>query len=51
MNSVWSEELYRIHEMEPGTPISADIAQIGVHSEDIPLVRGDGKGSGSRERL
>jgi hypothetical protein len=38
MKSVWSEELYRIHEIEPGTPISADIAQIGVHSEDIPLV-------------
>ena len=36
--TVWSEELYRIHEIEPGTPISADIAQIGVHSEDIPLV-------------
>jgi PAS domain S-box-containing protein len=36
--SVWSEELYRIHEMEPGTPISADIARIGVHPDDIPLV-------------
>jgi len=36
--SVWSEELYRIHEIEPGTPISADIAQIGVHPDDIPLV-------------
>lgn len=34
----WSEELYRIHEMEPGGPISADIAQIGVHPDDIPLV-------------
>jgi len=36
--SVWSEELYRIHEMEPGTLISADIARIGVHPDDIPLV-------------
>ena len=36
--SVWSEELYRIHEIKPGTPISADIAQIGVHPDDIPLV-------------
>jgi PAS domain S-box-containing protein len=36
--SVWSEELYRIHEIEPGTAISADIAQIGVHPDDIPLV-------------
>jgi PAS domain S-box-containing protein len=36
--SVWSEELYRIHEIQPGTPISADIAQIGVHLDDIPLV-------------
>jgi PAS domain S-box-containing protein len=36
--SIWSEELYRIHEMEPGTPISADIARIGVHPDDIPLV-------------
>jgi PAS domain S-box-containing protein len=38
MKSIWSEELYRIHEMEPGTPISIDIAQIGVHPDDIPLV-------------
>jgi PAS domain S-box-containing protein len=38
MKSVWSEELYRIHEIEPGTPISTDIAQIGVHPDDIPLV-------------
>jgi len=36
--SVWSEELYRIHEIEPGTPISTDIAQIRVHPDDIPLV-------------
>jgi PAS domain S-box-containing protein len=36
--SVWSEELYRIHEIEIGTPISADIAQTGVHPDDIPLV-------------
>jgi PAS domain S-box-containing protein len=36
--SVWSEELYRIHEIEVGTPISADIAQTGVHPDDIPLV-------------
>jgi PAS domain S-box-containing protein len=36
--SVWSEELYRIHELEPGAPISTDIAQIGVHPDDIPLV-------------
>ena len=36
--SVWSEELYRIHEIKPGTPISADIAQTGVHPDDIPLV-------------
>jgi PAS domain S-box-containing protein len=36
--SIWSEELYRIHEMEPGMPISADIARIGVHPDDIPLV-------------
>jgi PAS domain S-box-containing protein len=38
MKSVWSEELYRIHEIEPGTPIPTDIAQIGVHPDDIPLV-------------
>jgi PAS domain S-box-containing protein len=36
--SVWSEELYRIHEIEPGTPISTDIAQTGVHPDDIALV-------------
>jgi PAS domain S-box-containing protein len=35
---VWSNELYRIHEIEPGIPISTDIAQIGVHPDDIPLV-------------
>jgi PAS domain S-box-containing protein len=39
MKSVWSEELYRIHEIEPGTPISTYIAQIGVHPDDIPLVK------------
>jgi PAS domain S-box-containing protein len=38
MKSVWSEELYRIHELKPGTPISSDIAQIGVHPDDIPSV-------------
>ena len=38
MKFIWSEELYRIHEIEPGTPISTDIAQIGVHPDDIPLV-------------
>ena len=36
--TVWSEELYRIHEIEPGTPISTDIARIGVHPDDRPLV-------------
>jgi PAS domain S-box-containing protein len=36
--TTWSEELYRIHEIELGTPISADIARIGVHPDDIPLV-------------
>ena len=35
---VWSEELYHIHEFEPGTPISRDIARIGVHPDDIQLV-------------
>ena len=35
--TTWSEELYRIHEIELGTPISADIARIGVHPDDIPL--------------
>ena len=38
MKYVWSEELYRIHEIDPGTPISADLAQIGVHPDDIPAV-------------
>ncbi len=38
MKSVWSEELYRIHEIEPGTPIPMDIARIGVHPEDIEMV-------------
>jgi len=35
---IWSEELYRIHEIEPGTLISTDIARIGVHPDDIPSV-------------
>jgi signal transduction histidine kinase len=39
MRSVWSEELYHIHEIEPGTPVSTDIALIGVHPDDIPLVK------------
>ena len=38
MKSVWSEELYRIHEIKSGTPISTDIAQLRVHPDDIPLV-------------
>jgi len=38
MKSVWSEELYRIHEIEPGAPIPTNIAQIGVHPDDIRLV-------------
>jgi PAS domain S-box-containing protein len=38
MRSVWSDELYRIHEIEPGTQISAEIAQIRVHPDDRPLV-------------
>jgi PAS domain S-box-containing protein len=35
---IWSEELYRIHEIEPGTSISTDIARLGVHPDDISLV-------------
>jgi PAS domain S-box-containing protein len=38
MRLVWSEELYRIHEIEPGTTISADIARSRVHPDDTPLV-------------
>ena len=36
--SAWSEELYRIHEIDPGTPIPADISSIGVHPDDIRSV-------------
>jgi PAS domain S-box-containing protein len=35
---IWSEETYRIHEIAPGTPVSADLARIGVHPDDIPSV-------------
>ena len=34
----WSEESYRIHEIDPGTPVSADLARIRVHPDDIPSV-------------
>jgi PAS domain S-box-containing protein len=37
---IWSEELYRIHEIAPGTPISTDLARIGVHPDDIETVNG-----------
>ena len=34
----WSEETYHIHEIDPGTPVSSDLARIGVHPDDIPSV-------------
>jgi PAS domain S-box-containing protein len=35
---IWSEEMYRIHEIEPGTPITTDIARLGVHPDDLASV-------------
>jgi hypothetical protein len=37
---IWSEELYRIHEIDPGTSISTDIARLGVHPDDVPIFYG-----------
>lgn len=34
----WSDELYRMHEIELATPISTDISRIGIHPDDVPLV-------------
>ena len=39
MKFIWSEELYRIHEIDLGTPISTEIAQVRVHPDDMSLVR------------
>lgn len=38
MESTWSKGLYRIHEIEPGTPISTDFPRIRVHPDDMHLV-------------
>jgi len=35
----WSKELYRIFEVEPGTPISLDVTLTRIHPDDIPSVR------------
>ncbi|HCT62010.1 MAG TPA: PAS domain S-box protein [Acidobacterium sp.] len=34
----WSEELYRIFEFEPGTPITFDLIGSRIHPEDLPLM-------------
>jgi PAS domain S-box-containing protein len=33
----WSEEIYRMHELEPGTPMTLQRAATYVHPDDIPL--------------
>jgi len=36
---IWSEELYRIFECEPGVPVTLDlIGTQRVHPEDIPMM-------------
>lgn len=35
----WSKELYRIFEVQPGTPITLDLTLTRIHPDDIPSVR------------
>jgi PAS domain S-box-containing protein len=44
----WSDELYRIYELEPGIPITLDVIRSRVHPEDISLYESM-KGSVRRE--
>ena len=34
----WSEELYRIYELEPGTPVTLELIRTRVHPEDMSLI-------------
>jgi len=34
----WSEQLYRIYEVEPGTPMTLDVMRARVHPEDLSLL-------------
>jgi signal transduction histidine kinase len=34
----WSDELYRIFEFDPGTPVTFELIETRVHSEDLPLL-------------
>ena len=34
----WSEQLYRIYEVEIGVPVTVDVMRAVVHPEDVPLV-------------
>jgi PAS domain S-box-containing protein len=34
----WSEELYRIYELEPGTPVTLELIRTRVHPEDVSLI-------------
>ena len=36
----WSEQLYRIFEFEPGTPVTIERITSRVHPEDLPMMRG-----------
>src|SRR5262249_3443492 len=35
----WSEQLYRIFEVEPGVPVTLEVIGTRVHPEDLPLLR------------
>jgi signal transduction histidine kinase len=35
----WSEQLYRIFEFDPGTPLTLELIGTRVHPEDMPLLR------------
>jgi signal transduction histidine kinase len=34
----WSDELYRIFEFDPGMPVTFELIETRVHSEDLPLL-------------
>jgi PAS domain-containing protein len=35
---MWSEQLYRIFEFDPGVPVTLDLIGARVHPEDIPML-------------
>ena len=35
----WSDEMYRIYELDPAVPLTFDLIRTGLHSDDVPMVQ------------